>query len=409
MVKVAAVLAALILVGDACGQDEDAGYTPLRNPVNDYYEAIDRIEGEFGPYAPELSDLYLGLGQTLMERMEYEKALDAFNRSVMVVRVNSGPMSPRQTDHLYLIANIETLLGNDESADHVLHNIYTVNAEGYGEDSPELVPVIERMYRWYLTTRPPGSDRFGYDDCERIIGMREKILEISELHDGPRHPNTALAWRQLGEAHFQTIRYLLEQGVQYTLDSRLDLLTRTMNTADGGKVSIGDHYYAGRKAFKKYLAAIEADASLTPLDYAQAYTDLGDWYLAAERFRHARELYERAYEVLAQSDAFAELAGSYMAQPRPVYFFQPPPDFFEDTEVELPEMNLDISMTVTRRGDVLNAEVLNPPAELPEDTLGDILRLVRETPFRPAMKAGEVVTTRDFIWQFAILPPDKPS
>ena len=415
----ACLLAVHVFLGNAWGQvpmarpDPAAVLAPvpvpLRDPANDYLEAIDRIEGEYGPYATELSDLYLGLGQAMLDRGEYEKARDAFSRGLMTVRVNSGPKSPEQTDHLYLLANVETLLGNIGTTDDILGNIYLVNAEYYGDDSLEMVPVIERMYLWYLAARPPGSELAEYEEYVRGIEMMQKLVAINELHYGPGDAATADANRRLGEAEFRAVRYLLEQGIEFTLDSRMDLLGRTMDTQGGVKVSIGDHYYAGRSAFKKYLDALEADGSNTPLDYAQAYADLGDWYLGVGKFRNARQSYERAYRVLAQSDEYAALADHYMAQPKPVHFFQPPPDFLDDPEVAIPELHLDISMTVTRTGDVLSAVVLNPPADLSEEILGDILQLVRETPFRPAMKAGDLVTTKAFIWQFAILPRERAS
>ena len=412
-IGLAALLAPLLACGDAPGEAPgvrtDPGripavVVPRRDPASDYLDAIDRVEGEYGPYATELSDLYLGLGQTMLERLEYEQARDAFSRGLMVMRVNEGPKSPQQTDYLYLLANVEALLGNTETADDILANIYLVNVEHYGADSLDLLPVIERILQWYLATRPPGSQLAAYEDYVRGIGMMHKIVVINETHYGPAHRETAAAYRRLGEAQFLTVRYMLDQGIEFTLDSRMDMLSRTIDTEGGVRVSIGDHYYAGRSAFRKYLAAIEADPSQTPPDYAQAYANLGDWYLSIGKFRNACKHYEQAYRVLAESEGYAELAEGYMAQPRPVHFFQPPPDFLGDTEVTLPELHLDISMTVTRSGDVLAPEVLNAPGDLPAEILGDILRLLRETPFRPAMKAGDPVTTKDFIWQFAILP-----
>ena len=155
------ILAGLFFLDHALGQEEEAVYVSPSEPANEYLDAIDRIEAEYGPYATELSDLYLGLGQTLMNSGDYEQARDAFHRGVMVVRVNSGPNSPEQTNHLYMLANIEILLGELKAADEVLHNIYFINSNYYGEDSPEMLPVLERIYQWYLVTRPPGPGGFG--------------------------------------------------------------------------------------------------------------------------------------------------------------------------------------------------------------------------------------------------------
>lgn len=391
------------------GREPVAGYLAPPNPVNDYLDAIDRIEADYGPYATELSDLYLGLGQTLLENGEYERARDAFNRGVMVVRVNAGPNSPEQTNHLYLIANVETMLGELKAADEVVHNIYFINSYYYGEDSPEMLPVLDRIYRWYQLTRPPGSDVLGYGDYERTVGLAEELVELSEATLGPDHPNTAEAYRRLGEAQFQAVRYLIGEGMALTLDAYVAVSSGTLDSPSVVKVSVGKHYDAGRRAFKRYIESILADRSKTPPDYARAFANLGDWYLAFGKSRTARGLYEQAWQVLAASEEYAELTESYMGQPKPVHFFTPQPDFLADAPQELQELNLDISMTVTSFGDVRYVEVLNAPEGLTEALLGQIKRQVRETPFRPAMKAGEVVTTKDFIWQYAITPMGNPS
>lgn len=406
-----AVLLGLFLAASVCAlaEEEPAPYVPQPNPTDDYLDAIDRIESDYGPYSTELSDLYLGLGQALLDKGEYERAKDAFNRGVMVVRVNAGPNSPEQTNHLYLIASVEAALGNGNAADEVMHNIYFINAEHYGENSAEMLPVLERMYQWYALVRPPNSDDNDYADYERNIGMAEQMVRISEAAFGPDSPTAADAYRRLGEAQFQSVRYLIAQGMALTMDAYVAVTSRTLDSASVVKISIGKHYDAGRRVFKEYLAAIDADASLTPMDVARAYADVGDWYLAVGKSRTAREHYRQAWQVLSDSDGYAELAENYMADPKPVYFFNPPPDFLEDTEAPLPGMDLDISMTVTSYGDVRSAEVLNAPEDVPEDVLGDILRLVRQTPFRPAVKAGETVTTKDFIWRFSILPPENAS
>lgn len=397
----ACVLAGLFCLGPAFGQETGTAtdYVSPREPANDYLNAIDRIEAENGPYATELSDLYVGLGQSLLDNEEYEKARDAFHRGVMVMRVNSGPNSPEQTNHLYLIASIETILGKPAAAENVLDNIYFINSSYYGETNPAMLPVLERMYEWYLVSRPPGSDDLDYTDYERTIELTEEMVELSESANGMGHPATAVAYRRLSEAQFQTVRYMTSE----------DLYIAITGGTLGQEASVTTHYDAGCKAFRKYLDSLAANKSTTPLEYADALADMGDWYLALGRSRRARIQYRQAYQVLAESKDYAELADSYMGQPKPVHFLYPQPDFLEDAPAELADLNLDISITVTSFGDVQYVEVLNAPEGISEVHLEEIKREVRETPFRPAMKAGEVVTTKDFIWHYAISPQERTS
>lgn len=403
-------LAGLLFLGNAYGQDEEPGYVSPREPAYEYLDAIDRIESEYGPYAMELSDLYLGLGQTLLDRGEYEQAKDAFNRGVLVVRVNSGPNSPEQTNHLYLLANIETLLGDLNAADEVLHNVYFINSNFHGNDSPEMMPVLERMYQWYQMTRPPGSEASDFSDFERIIKLTEDMVRVSEAANGMNHPETALAYRRLGEAHFQMVRHLTGLGMTLSPENYVRITSGSLFPQSLGSESVVTYYDKGRRAFKKCLDSMIANESTTPLEYAEALADLGDWYLVFEKPRKSRGLYEQGYQILAQSGENTELADSFMSHPKPMHFIiSPQSGFFADASTELQEMKLDISITVTSYGDVRRVEVLNAPEGMSEDDLWEIKKQLQGTPFRPAMKEGEVVTTKDFIWHYAIAPRGSPS
>jgi tetratricopeptide (TPR) repeat protein len=386
-------LVALLFFHPVYGQDDDTGYVLPRDPVNVYLDAIDEIEAEYGPYATELSDLYLGLGQTLMDSGEYERAKDAYHRCVLVLRVNSGPNSPEQTDYLYLIANIETLLGEFKAADKLLHNIYFINSSYYGEDSPEMLPVLERMHDWYVATRPLGLRMSDIENYENLVELTEEIARISELAKGKDHPDTAAAYRQLGESEFQMAYYLqniILEPNQYTL---------VQSSAD-------EHYGAGRRAFEDCLESLRINESTPPPVYATALADLGDWLIVFEKSSKSRKLYEQGYEILSQSEEYAELAKNYMSRPQPMYFVDPAtlPGAPDDGSAENELFNLEISMTITSSGTVRQVEFLNPPEDMPEDDLKQIKKQVLRLPFRPAMKGGEVVTTEDFIWHYTIKP-----
>ncbi len=379
------LLASLFYLGSALGQEESTTYVSPREPANEYLDAIDRIEAENGPYTTELSDLYLGLGQTLMKSGDFDEARDAFHRGVMVVRVNSGPNSPEQTNHLYLLANY------------------------YPDDSPEMLPVLQRMYSWYSATRPPGSLDSDYEDYEKVIELTEEMARVSEAANGPNHPDTAVAYRRLADAEFQMVRHMTGVGMTLSPEIYVVATSGSLFPAGFGSESVVDHFYAGRKAFKKYLEAMLANASTSPLDYAEALAALGDWYMLFEKPRRSQEYYELGYRFLAQNENLAELADSYMSHPEPMHFIHPQPDFQEIIPEELRETSLDISMTVTSFGGVRNVEVLNAPESISDDFLREIKNRVRKTPFRPAIKGGEVITTKDFIWQYAIIPQGKAS
>jgi tetratricopeptide (TPR) repeat protein len=400
------LFACFAFMGSAAGQETLSNYVSPTNPADVYLDAIDEIEGDYGPYATELSDLYLGLGQTLFDLGEYDRARDAFNRGVMVQRVNLGPNSPEQTNHLYVLANLEFLLGRQRTANEILENIHFINSEYYGEDSPEMLPVLERMYAWYLTTNPPGLTGTDFGDYEQAIELTEEMVDVSEVAYGPHHLETAKAYRLHGEAQFQMVLFL--RGFQSTLieDRYMTISNRARFPVD----LANDYFHDGRKAFDNYLEALLADESTTVQDHAFALRELGDWYLLIEKYRSSWKLYEEGYSILLENKEFAELADTYMDQPVPMHFVEgKPPALGEEEQPEPEETWYEISLTVTQSGKLRSIEFVDPPEQLTNDDRRQVKIQVQDIPFRPAMKEGKVVTTKEFIWRYRILPEEEAS
>ena len=385
--------------------EQETAYVSPVDPKNQYFDEIDRIEGEYGPYASELSDLYLGLGQSLMDSSDFEEARDAFHRGVLVQRVNLGPNSPEQTPHLYLLATIEVALGDMDAAEKVLKNIYFINSNHYGEESPEMLPVLDRMYQWHMMVRPPGTLNLDYQDYDRIVELTKEAAKISAEAYGESHPETAEAYRRLGEAEFQLVRHMTGSGMSLAPDLYVAKTSSNSSPLGFGTEPVYDHYNSGRKAYRKYLDSLMASESTKPLQFAEALAELGDWCLVFERRGQSRKYYQLGYQVLIENEGFEEQAKNYMSQPRPMHFVNnAEPIYLEEIPADLQEINLDVSITVSSRGTVRNVEVLKAPEGMSERDISRIVRRLILTPFRPAMKEGEVVTTKDFIWKYSIPP-----
>ncbi|MDX1556697.1 MAG: hypothetical protein R3212_11770, partial [Xanthomonadales bacterium] len=192
-------------------EEETPKFIVPPDPKRPYLDAIDRMEEELGPYAENLSDLYLGLGEEYLKEGDYDNARDAYHRGVMTVRVNSGPNSPEQTNLLYLIANIEVIMDEPSQARKILDNIRFINTQYYGEDHPELLPVYERMYQWYHTTLPLDVNESSYRDYVEMISLTEDMLAATENAYGVGQPETAMAHRRVAEAHFEAMRFAMAE------------------------------------------------------------------------------------------------------------------------------------------------------------------------------------------------------
>ena len=171
-----------------------------------------------------------------------------------------------------------------------------------------------------------------------------------------------------------------------------------------GSESVDDHNDKGRRAYRKYMQTLELDPKTTPLEYATALADLADWYMVFDKSRRARGLYEQAYQILLQRPEYAHHAAEFMRHPQPMHFIATPEaGSLEDEALGVKEFNLEVSMTVTSGGDARNVVFLNPPESVAEQDLWQIKKQVQETPFRPALENGEVVTTREYLWKYLIV------
>lgn len=415
-------LAGVLCSGYAWPLQEDEAYVSAVDPITSYLDAIDRAETEYGAYAGELADLYLGLGHQLMEDLDYDGARDAFHQGVMIVRVNSGPNSLEQGNYLYSIADIETRLGDWKAASKVLNHIYHINALNFGEDSPNMLPVLERMYTWYMDQRPLYSSLAAYEDFKRTEYLARRMAYLTERQHGLGHPNTARIYRTLGQIHFMTVRYVLSQGI--SVEPGVVMSTGSPQPPHIQEVSVRDHFREGSMAFERYAEAVGQSEGSTPLEYAEALAQHGDWYLVFQKYQSARDLYQRAYQVLVASEDTSELADDYFGKPTPVRFMNNHQVFtavedVEDVNQILGEaalvgmddadgegelapksLALDVSMTVTRSGDLRNIEVLNAPETMTKEKLRAIERQLEITRFRPGILNGEVVKMTDYVWSY---------
>lgn len=413
---------ALLGLNPAWAQLQDEPYVPAVDPITSYLEAIDNAETIGGAYANELSDLYLGLGHALIEDLQYDAARDAFHQGVLISRVNNGPNSLEQANYLWSIAEIETRIGDARAASEVLEHIYLINAKNHGEDSPKMLPVLERMYDWYLEQRPLFSPMAMYDDFARTEYLAGRMAYLTEQEKGLGHPETAKIYRTLGQVHFMTVRYVLSRGI--SIEPGVVMSTGTPQPPQIQEVSIRDHFRAGTEAFERYAQAVGATEDVTALEYAEALAQYGDWYLVFQKYQSAREIYMQAYQVLVQTDGSNDLAEAYMGKPTPVRFMNNHEIFTgRDDDEELDEMlgeaalvglegpdedaaaasglSLDVSMTVTRSGDLRNIEILNAPESMSKEQIRRIERQLEVTRFRPGLLNGEVVKMEDFVWRYS--------
>lgn len=389
--------------GDEPEVSEVSEYVSPTDEVTEYLRAIDRTEIISGGYAPEMAELYQGLGQTLLERREYEKAKIAFQQGMQIVRVNQGLNSPEQTSYLFSIAEIENVVGTRRSTDEMLNLIYQLNARHYGENSVGMLPVLQRLVTWYARERPFDSEYSRYPDMLISAKLVEKMANITEKNFGLSDPKTAEYYRKSAQISWISARYALGQGISVEPGYIVSVGAPSQNPNTQG-ISIKQLVADGENAFRKVVESVEAQEDSTIEEQAEALAQLGDWSLAFGRRRTAAEAYKQAHELLASAVGSRDLANRYFEEPTPVRFMDPKLVPVGEDEPNDPRvLNLEVSMTVTEGGRPLNVDFLNPPENIPGDHLRKFKRDISDMRFRPRLVNGEPEDMRDFVWNFPVV------
>lgn len=376
-------------------------YQPAEDPVVTYLNAIEQAESVGGAYAQELTDLYMGLGAALLQELELEAARDAFHQGVTIMRVNDGPNSLEQTNFLFQIADIETRMGDRRAAGDVMQNIYLISAKNFGEDDPRMLPVLERMYAWYMKTRPLYSPYAQYSDFANSKYLAGRMAYLTERDKGLAHPDTARVNRTLGQINFLTVKYALGRGI--SVEPGVVVATGSPQPPYIQEISVRDHYVEGTEAFERMVQSVTLNPETTTTERAEALAQLGDWYLVFDKFKSARDQYQAAWQVLADGESGPELADRYMGKPAPVRLMN---NFEDFTSFELPEADnssgIEVSMSVTRSGLLRNIEILKVPEDMTAEQVQLLEAQLKTARFRPAVVNGLVEKVDDYLWSYSM-------
>jgi tetratricopeptide (TPR) repeat protein len=395
-------LLCLLIYTPAWSEEEVVADVPSLDPVKEYLDTIDRTEAESSAYSVGLAELYLGLAQSLLEREQLEEAKKAFQQGAQIVRINYGLNSPDQTHYLFSIADIESQLGNLNMADKLIENIYSINVSSFGENHPDLLPVLSQMLTWYEDRHPLLPDRDRYTSMAKIDRIAGKMVWITEQEKGLEHPETAKLYRKIGQLQYFMAEHLSTHTTSSETEFNFDMGgTASDLTETAQEKYIPSHYRRGTDAFNKFAESVGQNPNYSSWQRAEALAQLGDWHLAFNKPQSAGYAYQEAFDVLMESQQSEPLALEYFDQPTPMRFLREEV-FSQDDPDDGSETELEVSMTVTRRGTARNLEILNLSENVDKDGVRGIKRKVGNMRFRPRLVEGKPVESDGFIWRYAV-------
>ena len=383
-VRISALLL-LTLISSFSGADSLTEQQVESDSITDYMEAIDNSEGQFGAYATELSELYLGLGNALYAGEEYTEALNAFQKGMQIERVNYGLSSLSQSPYLFSIADTERYLGNWDKSQQALERVYTINSNNYGEVDVRMLGVLDKILEWYMDSYKDRRPKGGYANLvisERIAQRMYEILNKDMSLDDPEAPDR---FRRLGYLQHVIAVHLKEHGEPS--ESGLSISMSGSSGRPSKATTSHLHFLRGKLALEKVIASVIQQPNSTETDQALAIAELGDWYLVFGQKAPATAAYQLALDVLETSEDPQQTREDLFGLPRMIEFSmtKSPPMAAGDQPTE---SQLELAMIISIYGVPNNIEVVNPPESLSKEALRDIRRDTRGKRFRPKLVNG---------------------
>ena len=383
-VRISALLL-LTLISSFSGADSLTEQQVESDSITDYMEAIDNSEGQFGAYATELSELYLGLGNALYAGEEYTEALDAFQKGMQIERVNYGLSSLSQSPYLFSIADTERYLGNWDKSQQALERVYTINSNNYGEVDVRMLGVLDKILAWYMDSYKDRRPKGGYANLvisERIAQRMYEILNKDMSLDDPEAPDR---FRRLGYLQHVIAVHLKEHGEPS--ESGLSISMSGSSGRPSKATTSHLHFRRGKLALEKVIASVIQQPNSTETDQALAIAELGDWYLVFGQKGPATAAYQLALDVLETSEDPQQTREDLFGLPRMIEFSmtKSPPMAAGDQPTE---SQLELAMIISIYGVPNSIEVANPPESLSKEALRDIRRDTRGKRFRPKLVNG---------------------
>ena len=359
-------------------------------------EAISRIEASGGAYAADLPEQMLSLGLALQQQDRHGEAIEVFKRGVHLARINNGLYCPDQVPLLRGEIQSSIALGEYARVDELQQYLYRVQLRGLA-GGEERADALMQQATWQFNAYQLGLGSQGPD---RLVTMWDMYRQ---------------AWNDLSEVEQDTSPKLLPPLNGMLRTQYLISEYRAENEASGSSFGASpvnpdvnrfyayraENYELGRSVILAIYQIQSGARGPGSTEAIEALVALGDWAQWNSKRDDAIETYQLA---------LAELAGRDDAQEEEQRLFGAP--------VPLPDMNglrtlppavsadqgnILVEFGVDSRGKVVDLARLDSNEDI-DSAANRLLRLLRNTTFRPRLAAGQPVGTDKLVRAYEIKP-----
>ena len=363
-----------------------------------YRAAIAALYQEQGPTALPLGDQLLALGQLLQQHGKFDAALEAYESSRHVLRVNLGLHSLEQTPVLKAMFSVYAAKGDVDNAHAAQEALFNLRLRHHGRDHPDAVDALLEWADWnvnlylLLDPMPPMDnslrlfDRFNDPRLEHAYDTYSQALQSLQKFAEPGDERLVTTERKLAALNFistQKIRDTYGDALRYYASS-----DQFSGPGDALENASAARFEDGSSALRRAIAHSERRPQRRNDDIAARMVELGDWYLLFDQRAAAMDLYRDALRFMRNASLPPEevdrIMSSGMPVPTPDTAYQPPVDASEfdgyiDVEFELSTFGM------ATKPHIIGSSQHNRQIER------ELLREIRDCKFRPKFVADAPV------------------
>jgi hypothetical protein len=377
---------------DSVAQDPGAGQATEQSLL----EAIRRLESRDGAYSADLPEQMLSLGLALQQQERHGEAVDIFKRGVHLARINNGLYCPEQIPLLNGEIRSSIALGEYARVDELQEYLYRVQTRGMASGEQRAAALLQQA-DWHFNAYQLG---IGDRGSERLVTMWELYR---------------LAWTDISTTLGDTSPELLPPlygmlRTQYLISEyRAENEPQASGLSSGYVTGGANRFYAyrsenydlGRSVIMAIYKVQEANHGTDSDEAIGAVVSLGDWALWNDQRGDATQTYQLALAELAQRSAAQEGEPLLLTEPVPL------PDINGLRRLPKPvspdKGNILVEFAVDDRGAVTDL-VRKDTNEDMDDAANRLMRVLRNTQFRPRFVAGEPVGTDKLVRAYEIKP-----
>lgn len=427
--------------------------------ISQYEQAVQDLESSSGPYVLGLAEQLGSLGRIYQETGDHNDAIELFERSKHIIRVNHGLFSLEQLTMQESIMTSYQALGDIKTVDEIREYIFYIKRKNYSQDSPEMIALnrewaewnVESLLRLYnspAAVRPlfnSGNENLRATDYilvqdnfrelylprnqllnsssstmmisavnmnmliePRLKEARElylKMLEKAELEQlennstNVYNPEIHDLQRSLADISF-VVRKKMEEMARYSGDNSVYSISSEDHVRSTRVVTRG--YQVSRDAFEEIVESFKSTPDSTPIEIALALLDSADWDLVFNYEQRAIKKYEEAFLVLKGSGMSEQEIQAIFAPavelPIPVYSvhqFSRQMQGLNRDSEVSYKGYIDIEYRLSRYGERRSVKVLKQSEGTPSRLRNIILEYLRTQRVRPIVKDGQVVKDTD--------------